>query len=273
MSIKVFYYFAKINGLVPFQLSLRRKTATPSTQSFVYSLITITMLILFFFVSQYSVTKTATSHMEKFTSKLVFAFQVIISCTYFFYIFVRQIVNYKIYIYLINESFSIRRLICNRYKVNNFYEHAIYSAYNSKVISLIVQVICATFPTYGFILTYNEDIITVLFPMVPYGHILILSFGYIYYITLLFVFQCYRIINENLLRQLKCLMEISESGRKQMKMQEYCNLSDELDEISKLYDKTTDFLSVALKLHSKTVILTVLESFVIVLSQVLYTQN
>lgn len=279
ISFNLLYWIGKINGLVPFKMSYNPTKALCSNLTLAYSLLYFIAMLYLLPHIQYTVVNKITMH-DKLVVTLVFLLQVILSCFQYFVIYFNLIYNRHRYVRLINEAIVIEQyhhqLLAKSATVSSVVQmknivvgFVCKTLYRWKIVAIIVQVICLLIPIYGFTKRSHDITMTVKYIFIVYVHIIKLYFGLIYFCGLLFSYQMYCILNVNVNRVVNDIVSVSGCiGKKQMKMQMYCTLSDCIDEIGVYFVKISDFLNDLMNLYSMPLIVCLLDSFIVILNEV-----
>lgn len=269
ISIRNLFYLSKFFGFAPFQFYASYSTpfATGSRSSVIYCIIYTTCIGALLYYAEATKYLFAMEREHKYpTAKVVKALELTVSSTRVILIFVHQIMNRKKYISTINEAYQLEHAIKNLcYKSKNFVlnKKCLYLL-NAKIISVIVQVILTVIAFVSYSRFYRGSTVAEYVLQVSkttFSNFMAQIFTSIYFCGLLIMLQFYWHLNHRLKSCTKKMEIISMSNMNKMKMQKYCEISDDIDKISILYCRLTTLTASFNSLFSMPILLTILNDF------------
>lgn len=279
INIDVIYLILKLNGLIPLNFTSKRLTPTKaitSTSSLIYC---TTFCVAIFFllpIAQiFILCHINLMHHGKFINFLVFLFEIILRTFRCISLYIIQLINRMKFAHLINDGYRLYTAWTNLYPNDTFFDQNYFLYLVVKFFANICQlfIVCCSFFGYFNAKHYPSMIVHIFtFFLIQYSNYILTIITFMYFWHMLIVAQFYRNFNrkiELLLKQLNGMVKLNNDANKyQMKMQIFCNMSDEIDRIIILYEWTTNYTKMIVNCYSIQLILLLLDSFVSVLSQV-----
>lgn len=268
-NLKWFYLTAKLNGMIPFNWSNRSAKASKSLASIIYCM--AYTLTLTYCMCRFQIDTLTQLHVnqDKLVSVLVFLFQVTVSACRTLWMFLFQLYHRRRYIIFINKAIEMHRNICKTlsdHKDLPFLDEKCRKMYVYKECTSCFQVLVLFLCVIGFA-RHNSDVVSVLkFVLILYTHMAKALFSCFFFGSMLAILQFFRHINEKaviLMRQIAVLNEATHH----MRMQTFCNLSDEFDRMAKLYVSVSALMSQLINMFSISLVFGFMDAFIIILSE------
>ena len=279
--LKCMYYLLLLIGLAPFSLSTSASKTTASLSrsvsicSFLFISATLSMIMYgsYLFISidlkeGFSTLTTRIVHLTEISSNVFKVF-----CIYSKHFFYRND-----FVKIINNGFRIHQCFIkfNVVKQASFLDkkcaHYLCVQCIASCIQLFMLFYCLT--TYKWSLKHPEnfDLWTVLMAYWPDWMSLIVMNAYA--ACMLVSWQFYRYLKNNLYN---CMMKINDvtfmENRNIMKMQLFCDTSDEIDRLTKLYQDVYLFTQDIRKMFQIQVLYGFIDAFLVILSEVGITKK
>lgn len=261
-SINFFYKFAKINGLAPFFYSTNpinvSNTRFSSIHSFIFGLLLAVCFLvqgILYISSEYN--SSYSTNLQKFVTILTLSFGIIIViCVY-----IIQFTKRKSIVSVINEYISLWNLITLRYSKQNFFNSKFHKLYDLRKILLIIQVLFIVIVNGSYlpqIIWIFPPIYKLAWIIMIYSHVIIsILSSFFYYGGIMTISHFYQILNDHLRLYKTKLSEL----QSEFKMNVCCELSDEFDYWSGIYDEITLLMKRTHGIFTLQVILIILCSF------------
>lgn len=181
-----------------------------------------------------------------------------------------HLLNRNRIVHLIHEAFQIRQYMIDtdttgKLKID-FFDKKCSWIREIKCVVLVVQVIMVA---YTLVLTTHffrgQDPVELYMMLVKQiiRDMFLYTITSQYFVAMLLALQFYRHINGSVTRTMKSIQTIYRSSKNSMKMQLYCEKSDDLDHLAKLYNRCTAYTENANKIFSIMILLYTTFSFVI----------
>lgn len=271
---RFFYFISKINGLLPITISFEPLSASRSfTDQFYSTLFTLILIVSVPWAQWIVIQFMGIFDNQKETIILVFLLQVACSAVRIGAIYLSQIFNSETLSNFFNRSVQIHEMFAKGKTWNPFFDSKLSTRCLSKFISAIFQFVFMIVSSPGFILVTrsSENFLLLLasFTLILYSHmVMTLSTG-IYFSGMIVLGQFYKNLNRrisNLNRKISILR--SKSNGVPVGMQMFCNMSDELDELTDLYRDITNHARSFSKYQRCFKLFSLTQYFVILLAEV-----
>lgn len=261
------HIFLKINGLLPFDIIKTPKwKANPSICSFTYSCLSALIMIVFVIICQYLVIGRMNFSLGKFVVTIIFMLEIIIRGIRIVILYTYQLWKCSQLIDVINERFELDRLWQMAYPINSLYDRNfsmrlyIKGASNLIQLSICVYLFCE-FPMKTDPLRY------ICFGLIQYTNAILITIASIYYWNMLMILHFYQNLNKKICGIVKESREIYWET-KQIRMQKFCDISDEIDRIAIFYSRITIHTENVIHFHSFHLMMLMVDIFSSILSQV-----
>lgn len=259
-------YALKCNGLLSFNISKRPPHATASRLWNCYSFL-FTLYISFqfcFSISCYLYDYMLTAVDSTQTQFLVYVILLMLSAEKSNFIYILQYLNRNKLSTLVNEGYELHHHICIMCK-----DVGVPANYNTmlkaKIFSIFLQVailISASFAFDSF--DYNALVLL-------YSHWTVAMMSSTIFSGLFVVWQFYLALNNKLRQCMAKVKAVTASNKiQQMRMQRFCDLSDEIDRLACLYARCSVLTEQMNKYFSVTLFVTIAYTFGIILSQLFF---
>lgn len=265
-----FYFIAKLNGMVPFNWSDHKAKASKSLASTLYCIVLTFALTYCMCSFQIDILTHLQVSEDKMVSILVFLFQVTVSTCRTLWIFLFQLYYRRRYIIFINKAVKMHRNISKTlsdHKDISFLDEKSRKMYLCKGYTSWIQVVVLSLCVFDFARHYPEVEGVMKFALVVYTHMVKALFSCFFFGSMLAILQFFRHINEKaveLMRQIAILNVATH----QMRMQTFCNLSDEIDRMATLYVSVSELMGQLIKMFSMSLAFGFMDAFLIILSKI-----
>lgn len=265
-------FILKMNGLMPFRFSTKTiPRATSSKHAVLFcSTIGIAILILLPIAQVFILGNLNLPNDDKLVNTLVFRFEIILRTMRSISLYFYQIINRAQFIDLINDGFRLYTSWTHLYRNDAFFDKEYFLCHSMKTLASVGQFIIVVFSFFGY---FGHDprspfaVHVSLFLLIQYSNFMLTFVTAIYFWNMQFMAQFYRNLNGKLatiLAQLK----VVHVDKNQMRMQTFCDISDEIDQIAVFYEWLTRYTKVVVESNSVQLILLMMDGFVSILSQV-----
>lgn len=265
------YFFAKLNGFIPFSLSRNPIVAGPSTLCLIYSI--SILLIRFSLLILYQISDLSTVMLNNRGDKQTVLFvamaeRIMCSCRIVI-IHLLQIWNRKYYINIINDGFKLYNDIWKLFKIENrfikFFDKKCQKVGTLKMILSIIQIIIIliTIISIPSLIFHNVNFI-----LINYTNFTTMVVSGMFFAGMLVALQFYRSLNQHLINSFHMIETVGEDKFNHLKISVYYNVNHDLDRIAKLYDRIILFTSNVNSIYRQQLLFTILESFILILCQV-----
>lgn len=264
-------FLMKLNGLLPFNINIIPPHTTLSFLWNLYSIVYTVVICVAFVnsISEYvlvSLDEQLQTADTKASIYIVFTMIVVVSVEKSNFFYVYQYLNRKKLVKLIIEGFELRQHICSLCAVDTLVAGSAKSLimFKSKLFGTIVQlIICFLGNLVAKQEQYKLEWI--------YSHLVGTIISTSFFCSAFIVWQFYIILN----RKLRLCMddvrrEASSSLSKKIRMQKFCELSDEIDRLAQLYDRCLVFNKQVNGYFSAPLFLTVSYAFAVILTQLFF---
>lgn len=271
--LQCLHLMLKINGLLSFNFCNYPPHTTPSILWNLYSIL-YTVIICIAFVNSISefVLVTMKEQLDAVVSTkasiyIVFVLIVVVSVEKSNFFYVYQIWNRKKLVKLINDGFELRQRICalcadDTLVVTGSTKSVI--MFKAKLFGTVIQLLII-FLT-NFIGKQNQYKLEWI-----YSHFVGMIISTSFFCSVFVVWQFYFILNRRLRR---CMDDVKREATSklssQMRMQRYCVLSDDIDQLANLYDRCLFFTGQVNGYFSAPLFLTVAYAFAVILTQMFF---
>lgn len=271
-ALKSLHISANIFGLVPYKLKLNPIKASASSFAMGYSFfftICIAFLLIICEVATFSGKYVRQINHQTVTT--VNAVESIVGGFCVILIFLLQIFQRNKFIFFINEANKIYNHIYEfkNLKIRPFLDKKCSYLLMTKILSVFSQFLITI--TSLCLSNYRGNIFIEYFIRtlnIFFTDILTIIFSSLYFFAMIVALQFFRHLNKKLIETMKMIREISTNEKSKMKMQQYCNMSDVLDKLANLYGRISFFVENINGLFSLSILLTILNAFVLSLSGV-----
>lgn len=266
------YFFLKWNGMVCFNLSTRPPHATQSRLLTLYSLIMTVYVSLEFYIGilffvDVFLLKDIIPIDSKPTLYTVSAILIVLSGEKSHFLFILQFWNRKKLMTLINEGFQLHNhilIMCKDVAIR--LPATSKTMLRAKVPATLFQIAFLDTYTLSFNKSSNYNIL-----LLVYSHWVSVMMSSTFFCGIFIVWQFYLILNQKLMR---CMAEVktltSSSKTCQMRMQRFCDLSDEIDRLSCLYARCLVFTEQMNSYFSAALFMIIAYAFAAILSQLFF---
>lgn len=275
------YYLSKLNGLVPFTISKSKLNVNKSEWSTIYSfLFTIIFLAVLLWTSiediKISLQTQSARNVQKVIRTIEKSFTIIRTTL----LYGLQIIYRKQIICVINDAIQLWYYISKGWPTKQFFDRFFIKYYKSRIIWLIIQIIILIIAHKFYVdehdiiydLNYSNKFLwhSIIY---MYSHIVSpIITGIFYYGGMLIVLQFYRILNEQILLWMSSIKNVdNRKATSHMRMQFFCEISDNIDEASIFYSDITEYTAKVNRLFQLQIILTVMSSFFLITSNVRFS--
>lgn len=275
-ALRVLYFVSKLNGLIPFTFSLKERRATQSLPSRIYCFTISAALSYFSYVGLHifiSITNDVANQTEHGQLYFVYFILAILGWLKKSLLSIVDFWQEATMIDLINEAFELDQLIIPLNQSSIQIRKLISYVYRrssslclSREITLIMQfnVVVGSFLFVPFM--KNADLSFHLFTRLYFLAIFFLR-STILFCGMLVVFQFFVQLNYRLKIAIETI-NISSRISKNMKMQIYCDVSDEIDRLSTLFTRCCKFYEKFNRIFAAQMLITLIYSFSIIVSNV-----
>lgn len=269
--LKCLYYTLKLNGLVCFNLSLRPPHATTSTcrQWTLYSLLFTIFITLKFNISIFV-------HLDMFIPKeivpiesqtlyMVSAVLLVLNAEKSNLLYILQFCNRHKLLCLINDGFDLHNNII-------FMCQDVEAELMDKTKILIRKKVTATLFQIAIFYTAVFSIKSVSYHifLLVYSHWISVMITSMFLCGLYIMWQFYRLLNQKLKQCMAKIKRMQTSKMCKMRMQHFCDLSDDIDRLACLYSRCLNFTSQMNQYFSATLFMTIAYAFVLIVSQLFF---
>lgn len=275
LGIRLCYYLAKIHGLIPFNYQHFKRNGHHSLFSAIYFFIFLTILIALSVYCQLSAFLFVTVNQKKTITQLVFIVELLFGFFHLIVVYLFQFFNRNTYIQLIDEAFYLQNLLekLNKYPHtgtgalkfdNTFRKNCV-----SKLYVLLIQIILMLSTLWTLYTTmYTIDYAVPAF-FFTYSYILKSPLTFSFFLAQLVLMKFFQFVYSCLNIMTTTIDNIEFFGKKQMKMEIYCVLSDDCDEILAVFKRLIDFREAIWKFFELQLVLVLFDAFVVILSEVI----
>lgn len=277
-TIQNLYNLSKCFGFVSFKLSSTNTLcAHDSRSNFIYSIFYTIFFSSLLFYAEIEKYVLAVMREAKYpTATVVKALEFSVNVTRTIVILIIHLINRKKYVLFINETnqlYNTIRYVTKQTRTKSFLDKKGFYLLNFKKFSVFAQITLLTiaFSCYSHFYRGNTrtEFILQIYKTI-YSNVMAIIFTNIYFCGMLVMLQFYRNLNKQLKNCMKSLKIISQSKMNRIKMQMYCDISDDIDMISIMYSRVTDVTSRLNTFFSIPVLLTILNDSMITLFAVIY---
>lgn len=275
VKIRILYIFTKYSGLLPLQLQSKQPYAIPSKSAASYCIIcTIIASCILFYSKLEDFHNLLIRDQDHQTIIIVNGIKILSSYLRTICLYVSQLIHRKQFINIINEGCRIRHHIdelCDKAENTQFLDKKCSYFVTIKAITLICQILIIMVATFLQPLYTGHGIART---MIIYAMGTYLSDGLAMIVSSIFCFgmvvalQFYRHLNKRLSCLMSKIRKASWDDKMKMKMQFYCDSSDQLDRIANVYDQISKYTCQMNGFMSMAMLLTILNAFVYTLSGV-----
>lgn len=274
--------FLKINGFIPFNCNINHHCIQSDNQKhskllLAYSLFFTALLCIMVIILPLKAFSIVIINPKKLVVSLMFMLEISFSLFRTIVAYSFQIINRNNYLKLIDQTI----VLINQLKAisHNFvlFDRIFEKCYLSRLCIIIAQMIFMGSIMYSYkIDLFEEKFVGREFTYLTicwfvYNTILKTSLISVYFGFCLLVAQFIRIINRNLKKIAKSIASVNVSkgiGRRAMKIQYYCNLSDECDKIKLILNGVLVFYTTINEFFSFQLIMSIADAFIEILSDV-----
>ena len=281
VSLKFYYYFATLNGLIPFDYFKFKKQGKHSFSLYWFALcVALTLLSCLFFTFTKSIIIYTTQYYNKrIVLVIVYYSPYYIKLLRVMILYLFQLIYRKDYIKFIDQiraiftkvsHISLTNSISSTSFVTEQIGKYIFFAVSTVIFNVVFLIVSINTCVNGTA-TIVETVSSCLFESLSAGlyvHISFLSSMFILmcFVTLLLFASFFRVLNRKLMEIIESVEAINEKGC--IKIEQYCKLSDECDIVTEIFTTMTDVLMAVMNFFLINVILVFADSFVVILNQV-----
>lgn len=265
---QLLYYTLKFNALVSFNLSTRQPHATKSRLWNMFAFLYTLLISLEYYISILFYLKTFLPKdvtMSSPTIYIVLIILIVLSAEKAIYIYILQYWSRNQLMRVINDGFELYnhiRVLCKDIAVG-------LPDKQKKRLSFKVAV---TLFQFVFVEAVAFSILFVSFNilMLCYSHWISVMMSSTIFCGLFIVWQFYWMLNQELRRCMDELKMVNTSKASHMRMQRFCDLSDDIDRLSCLYSRCLVFTEQINKYFSVMLFMTIGYGFAVILSQLFF---
>lgn len=265
--IQCVYFGGIVFGYMPFNFTpTKSPRATKSPLAFAYSTAySVCLLILLTIMFYYETIDVSENNRIKSTLKIVYFISVGIIVVRTALTAVQQLFNSKVIIQIINEGFHINELV-HRLQLDkplppdSTEDMTGTDLLLAKVVTVLLQLIIVA----GTLLSkylWTANNLNYLQWLLFNKHFINIVMGASYFIAmqlaLWFYWQLNRYLNVSMM-SIRTVMDQDSIG---VKMQQFCDISDEIDRIDRLYDRVTKFVGDVNRLFSLQLLMATITAF------------
>lgn len=273
------YYVAKLFGIVPFQLHFKEpifKVKSTRFLTYYVILMPILFIILFgwslskFFVSNnsYGDTLNPSKNTKFFVLKLDALSAILRNVT--IYIFV--LIHRKRFVQVINSVGQIVLSLKHTMKFKTFLDRKCRLMVYVQMFIISIQLTIFISLTYLYITidpTYTTAYKTRVLITMIFSYLFVAISNNVHFTAFLVIIQCFRHINRQLEKCVNRALKISRMDKKsRIRMQMYCDVSDEIDELATIYKSVAACNQGFCKVYSFSMLVSILNSFVFTIAGV-----
>ena len=250
----VIFNFYRLLGLAPFKLITKPQLrVTKSSVSYLYSATFTVIVTLILFVSTIftltDIAKTIANKSFKLVVTIAFGlitFSPTVKSIVFLY---SHLFKSQLLTTFINEGIGIyysfaKCLIYFRGSSKNthVFDSKFWLSIKIKIIAIAIQLLFIVGPFASFLTFSNNLIDQLVILCIFYSHILQILMSFVYYVSMSVCLQYLRNIKICLQDEMYQIDTVSKvNSKKTMKIQRYCDLSDNIDRYTSLYNRTCTF--------------------------------
>lgn len=276
LQIKMYYYFGKLNGLVPFVYPTNHNHwSIWSIATKIYSATSAFFLLaIFIYTHVYILNDLVTNCNDKMIISIIVVIAAMFSIVRTIGIYVIQYCQHNLHIRLIDEANELYNQFMEIFSGQIFVNRSFIGYYICKTVFFIIQAIVIMLPIRNYIPNISQeknifDMSLYISFFMAYSSIVRSIITSYYFCGMLVVMQFYQKINEEILRLVSAIdtVEINKKN-KQMKLQIYFDLSDRFDVMTCMFDRVTDFMNKLNGAFSINLVMAVMECFLTILYEV-----
>lgn len=269
----IFLNLMKFFGLIQFNISMSDFKISISKPLLAYSF----LMTVFNIICTILATKNAIqdSVLDKFILMLFFRLRLTVGFVRIVLIYIFQFFNYKSYINFLKEAFFIHSHLNKMFPPEHFVDKFVWKCFMTKIGMWIFQIFLMLSNLFVYIQIlvdrrisdYGSSLLSVCY-MIS-SNIIKTSISCIYFGSMIIIMQFYNVVNKNISKMMHNVLQMDKlQGKNKIKMQVFCNFSDELDRISKIFDHVTSFLNKQLQFFTMQLLLLIIDSFCCILYEV-----
>lgn len=272
-NIKVLYLLATINGMAAFRLSFRHPIIADLSYPrtiYCYAFSTL-ILVLIAIITKARIVEIILHRDDKFVGNLIFLVQLTVSALATAILCFFQVVRRHDYVRLINKCLVLHQMIAaqnskNKPPSSSFFDCYCLGLYKMHIAVTVFQVALMLSPLLANDLNGDNSNLKVPFVFVLYTHILRTFFGLIFFGSMLVVLQLFRDVNGRIGSIMDDMDSVQTSvNRVHGRMQRYCDLSDGLDVMAKLYERATELVADLVHFFGVQVLVALINAFMNIL--------
>lgn len=275
--VSIFLSLMKCFGLIQFNVSMSKfndiSIFISKPWMFYSVLISILNIMCTIIAIQNAIEVSITN---KLILMLIFRLKIVVGFARTALLYIFQIYNCKSYINFLKESVFIHSHLNKLFSPGHFMDKRIAKCIRTKMglwlfqtIFMLSNVLAYIHIFNGFSLSWKYE--TSLFSVcyVILSNIVKTTINNIYFASMLIVMQFYTVVNKKVSKIMQNVLQMGEDGKSKLKMQAFCDFSDELDRISNIFDDVTTFLNKQLRFFSLQLLLLIIDCFCSVLYEVI----
>lgn len=263
--IRMLYYVGKMYGYMPFRFNHLPPKAYSSKIAITYSVLYAIFLIISMPLLQYSNFECILQRDLKNTLLIVIALNYIVIGIRSILGSIQQVFNRNQFIGLINDGYELNgylNLIRDDEPKENLrsIDDKCTNLLNTKLVLVAFQVLIVIGNIITGFVYQNRGLDTLVMVIMNTHGINILTMG-TYFCAMLISLRYYGLLNIRLQSSISRIGDVVSSDKNKMKMQLFCNISDDIDQINRLYDKISAFACKINRLYSFQLLLAIITSF------------
>lgn len=279
-NFKILHSLAMINAMAAIRISSTRPIRIELSiflTIYCYVFCTIVVAVVFT-ITLKRLTSIILFKTNTFIGHFTYIFQVTQSALATSVMFFCQVIYRKDYMRLINKGLALYKLIIAEAPQtphkNGLFDKYCIGLYKIRCQVTLFQLLILLIPLVVDLLNGEDIIDNIKFTFVLYTHIIRTIFGIMFFCSMLVILQFYRNVNNRIQVVVDRISKVQHSVKgKHGRMQAYCEISDELDSMTLLYDRVSYFLTEIVQFFGTQVLAELITAFTNILYGVRTSTN
>lgn len=268
-SIQILYVVLTLSGLSSFKFSFHKPQAKTSLWSLAYSsAYTICIICLFAYGQIYNYFTVISHNFTDLIFVIILLMGFLSNICRIILVYVMQIWKRNIFIKIINDAYKIwiQMIELCQLSKNKFFDHKCTYLLWSKYYSIFIQLLIIGYCLFiYFVTTIQKNLDSLNKSLLIYMLWFTSISSSVYFFCMLVALQYFRYLNCELIEIMDDIKVAAKANKSNKKMQMFCDLSDKIDCVARLYEKMYTFTRDINEFYDLQLVFTIIDLFNIIL--------